>query len=94
MYTATSVNDTSGDAGCDDDLLARAYYRGAYDDKDGLVTGYRRQGIAFDNETSLLLSRDVWSPKITNPSSKTVWVAGTTTTVTWLVSSDVYTASP
>ena len=34
---------------------------------------------------ALLSTRDVYSPKITSPGSTSVWVAGTTVTVTWYV---------
>lgn len=35
------------------------------------------------NSSAVLRARDVWSPAITSPDAQTVWVAGTTATVTW-----------
>ncbi|GJE91589.1 hypothetical protein PsYK624_077390 [Phanerochaete sordida] len=35
------------------------------------------------SDSGILFPRDVWSPKITSPTGKTVWIAGTNVTVTW-----------
>ena len=79
MYTA---NDTSlvGDTS----LSSRGYSG----DNDALLAGRRLDAMPSGNVTQedyQLVPRDVWNPKITSPRSSTVWVAGTTVKVTWLV---------
>ena len=89
LYTGVSGDETSSDS---DSVSTRGYYI-VYGDTDSQLAGRHLDELYSGNATSEgLARRDVWSPQITSPNSKTVWVAGTTVEVTWSVLPKVYAA--
>ena len=82
LYTDASGNTTSLKV---DSLATREYYA-VYGDTNAQMAERDFSETRSGNSTTQdLARRDVWSPKITSPSSNTVWVAGTMVEVTWLV---------
>ncbi|EKM52112.1 uncharacterized protein PHACADRAFT_262590 [Phanerochaete carnosa HHB-10118-sp] len=79
LYAGNSGNSTSPYT---ESVSSRGFYD-VYDDPDSLLPARQPDSTDFGNSSSTLMSRDVWSPKIISPTAKSVWVAGTTTTVTW-----------
>ena len=78
-YTESPANDTLSSEG---GLSARKWLE-PFPESDGIVLA-RRTGPPLDmgNHTSTN-KRAVWNPTITDPTSATVWVAGSTVRVSW-----------
>lgn len=87
LYTPTACNETSGAAEgiCTRsvvDIMATDFahlFEREFIDESG-------RPVNSTMEAREITPRVVYSPKITSPTSNTVWVAGTSATVTWYVS--------